>query len=165
MGAQTIRQPWRRRASFSLFAMMAITPLLACSEDGDPITDADEFARFDAIAEIQNLRTVFWNGTQFQRGGSAHITIQGVGEDPPCCLVIEGNDRLKQIRVIPGETWFIRAYALTPGVTPDFTHWEQNRCRVTATGPTGFQPKPVLTVHYDNAGTNHLVCSGGWENF
>lgn len=157
MSAQTIRRRLGRRALIPTFALITVTPLLSCSTDGDPISDVEEFARFDALVEIHNLRTVYSNGTAFVRGGSAHITIPAAGENPPCCLVLEGGYRLTEVRVLPGETLFIRAYAVTPGVAADFTRWEQDRCRVTGT-------QPDLTVTYDNGALNHLVCSKGWEN-
>ena len=159
----------RRRALIATFACLAVIPLTSCfgTDSGVETIDPEEgeAGRFTVNLQIRNVRTVYADNGAFVRGGHAYLTIPRLLEDPPCCIVFEGQTRQRDMGVTTGEAWFIRAYAGGPGFTVDVTRWEQNRCRVTATEPTGFQPKPVLIVTYDNAGADHLVCSGGWENF
>ena len=165
MSVQTNRLRRRSRAAIPLFALMTVTPLLSCSEDGDPISDVDEFARFDARMILHNALALYWNGDQYSRGGSVHLTIPEAGEQPPCCLVSEGLRRAIDIRVLPHEAWFIRVYHVQPGTPLNVNQFGQTRCRVTATGPTTGGPRPQLIVTYDALATDQLLCSGGWENF
>ena len=124
MSAQNIRRRISRRALIPAFSLMTVTPLMSCSKDGDPISDVDEFARFDADVYLYNVRTVYADNGAFGPGGSAHLTIPGAGENPPCCLVIEGNARSTEIRVLHGEEWFIRSYAGRPG-SVNFNQWNR----------------------------------------
>lgn len=175
MQSSTTQRYWNRRLLIPLVGLLLISGLASCftNKDGEGgLTnlddDSDSGGRFEVTVELRNDYTLYFGQLGPLRGGSVQMVVVDV-DSPPCCVVAEGNTRVRNIGVRTGEEWYIRAHNVSPGFTFDPERYAQARCRVTAKEPTALQPKPTLVVTYNTNGHQpsglQLHCSGGWEPY